>query len=70
MRAYVSLGSHGEYAQEQLTIYASGAPTFSEREGGSEVGRWERKRGKEKKLEEERGGKKRRGDREGKRGEE
>lgn len=32
VQAYVSLGSHGEYAQEQLTIYASGAPTFSERE--------------------------------------
>lgn len=46
-------------------------PPHSQRErGGSEVGRWERKRGKEKKLEEERGGKKRRGDREGKRGEE
>lgn len=29
----MSLGSHGEYAQEQLTIYASGAPTFSEAGG-------------------------------------
>lgn len=37
VQAYVSLGSHGEYAQEQLTIYAGGAPTFSEREGGVEA---------------------------------
>lgn len=29
--AYVSLGSHEEYAQEQLTISGGGAPTFSER---------------------------------------
>lgn len=27
----MSLGSHEEYAQEQLTISGSGAPTFSER---------------------------------------
>lgn len=38
MEAYVSLGSHGGYAQEQLTIYASGAPTFSERESGEKRG--------------------------------
>ena len=53
----MSLGSHGEYAQEQLTIYASGAPTFSESErergGGG--------------MEKERGGK-RRGDGEGGKG--
>lgn len=42
----MSLGNHGEYAQEQLTIYASGAPTFSEskREGGRE-GMGEKERG-------------------------
>lgn len=37
--AYVSLGSHEEYAQEQLTISGSGAPTFSERGvGGGKEG--------------------------------
>lgn len=36
----MSLGSHGEYAQEQLTIYASGAPTFSG--GGDGMGEKER----------------------------
>lgn len=32
----MSLGSHEEYAQEQLTISGSGAPTFSERGVGVE----------------------------------
>lgn len=46
----MSLGSRGEYAQEQLTIYASGAPTFSEsrrerRGGGGEGGMGEKERG-------------------------
>lgn len=56
----MSLGSHGEYAQEQLTIYASGAPTFSGRarerereEGGREE--WGRRR-EDRREEEKEGG--------------
>lgn len=60
MWAYVSLGSHGEYAQEQLTIYAGGAPTFSEREaergrGGVMGERRRENRGKEGEGKRERG---------------